>query len=105
MPVDVAHLDLFGEAAALANVILIDVLLAGDNAVVVGMAAAGVAQANRLLNRAGFGPAPGEAEALVAMGMVGAVQSLTRPSGAATGLASRCLRRRTICSWSAGTRR
>lgn len=44
----------------------------------------GVAQANRLLNRAGFGPAPGEAEALVAMGMVGAVQSLTRPSGAAT---------------------
>ena len=47
MPVDIAHLDLFGEAAALANVILIDVLLAGDNAVVVGMAAAGVAQANR----------------------------------------------------------
>jgi uncharacterized protein (DUF1800 family) len=43
----------------------------------------GVAQANRLLNRAGFGPAPGQAEALVAMGMVGAVQSLTRPSGAA----------------------
>ena len=43
----------------------------------------GVAQANRLLTRAGFGPGPGEAEALVAMGMVGAVQSLTRPSGAA----------------------
>src|ERR1700710_1161234 len=30
----------------------------------------GLAQANRLLNRAGFGPAPGQAEALVAMGMV-----------------------------------
>ncbi|HEX3360264.1 MAG TPA: DUF1800 domain-containing protein [Solirubrobacterales bacterium] len=44
----------------------------------------GLAQANRLLNRAGFGPGPGQAQALVAMGLVGAVQSLTRPSGAAT---------------------
>jgi len=47
MPVDVASLDLLGEATALANVILIDVVLAGDNAVVVGMAAARVAEANR----------------------------------------------------------
>jgi hypothetical protein len=43
----------------------------------------GVAQANRLLTRAGFGPRPGEANAYVAMGLVGAVQSLTRPVGAA----------------------
>ncbi len=43
----------------------------------------GVAQANRLLTRAGFGPRPGEANAYVSMGLVGAVQSLTRPSGAA----------------------
>jgi uncharacterized protein (DUF1800 family) len=43
----------------------------------------GIPQANRLLTRAGFGPAPGQAEGLVALGMVGAVQSLTRPSGAA----------------------
>ena len=43
----------------------------------------GIPQANRLLTRAGFGPAPGQAEQLVALGMVGAVQSLTRPSGAA----------------------
>jgi uncharacterized protein (DUF1800 family) len=42
----------------------------------------GVVQANRLLSRAGFGPAPGQAEALVGLGLVGAVQSLTRPSGA-----------------------
>jgi YjbE family integral membrane protein len=47
MPVDLAHLDMLGEATALANVILIDVVLAGDNAVVVGMAAAGVAPASR----------------------------------------------------------
>ncbi len=43
----------------------------------------GIAQANRLLTRAGFGPGPGQAQALVGMGLVGAVQSLTRPSGAA----------------------
>ena len=43
----------------------------------------GVAQAVRLLNRAGFGPVPGQAEQLASLGLVGAVQSLTRPSGAA----------------------
>jgi YjbE family integral membrane protein len=47
MLAEFSNLDLVGEATALANVILIDVVLAGDNAVVVGMAAAGVAQANR----------------------------------------------------------
>ena len=41
------------------------------------------AQAMRLLNRAGFGPVPGQAEQLASLGLVGAVQSLTRPSGAA----------------------
>jgi hypothetical protein len=44
----------------------------------------GLEQAVRLLNRAGFGPVPGQAEQLVSLGLVGAVQSLTRPSGAAT---------------------
>lgn len=44
----------------------------------------GVPQAVRLLDRAGFGPRPGQAEALASLGLVGAVQSLTRPSGAAT---------------------
>jgi uncharacterized protein (DUF1800 family) len=44
----------------------------------------GVAQAQRLLWRAGFGPKPGQAEALAALGMTAAVRSLTRPSGAAT---------------------
>ena len=44
----------------------------------------GVEQAMRLLNRAGFGPVPGQAEHLASLGLVGAVQSLTRPSGAAT---------------------
>ncbi len=44
----------------------------------------GVDQARRLLWRAGFGPVPGQAEALAALGAVGAVRSLTRPSGAAT---------------------
>ncbi len=44
----------------------------------------GVAQAQRLLWRAGFGPKPGEAEALAQMGLQAAVRSLTRPSGAAT---------------------
>ena len=41
----------------------------------------GVAQATRLLNRAGFGPVTGQAESLVPLGLVGAVQSLTRPAG------------------------
>jgi uncharacterized protein DUF1800 len=40
-------------------------------------------QAVRLLDRAGFGAVPGQAEALVSLGLVGAVQSLTRPSGPA----------------------
>jgi Protein of unknown function (DUF1800) len=44
----------------------------------------GPAQATRLLQRAGFGPRPGEADQLASLGLVGAVQSLTRPSGAAT---------------------
>ncbi len=44
----------------------------------------GVLQAQRLLWRAGFGPKPGEAEALAAMGLQAAVRSLTRPAGAAT---------------------
>jgi Protein of unknown function (DUF1800) len=43
----------------------------------------GVPQATRLLTRAGFGPGPGQAAALAGMGMVAAVQSLTRPSGPA----------------------
>ncbi len=44
----------------------------------------GIPQAVRLLNRAGFGPVPGQAERLVSLGLVGAVQSLTRPSGSAS---------------------
>jgi hypothetical protein len=44
----------------------------------------GLAQAVRLLQRAGFGPLPGQAEQLVSLGLTGAVQSLTRPSGPAT---------------------
>jgi Protein of unknown function (DUF1800) len=44
----------------------------------------GPEQALRLLNRAGFGPRPGEAEQLASLGLVGAVQSLTRPSGSAS---------------------
>jgi hypothetical protein len=43
----------------------------------------GIREANRLLHRAGFGPVAGQAEHLVSLGLVGAVQSLTRPSGAA----------------------
>ena len=39
----------------------------------------GVRQAERLLWRAGFGPRPGEAEALAELGLRGAVLSLTRP--------------------------
>jgi uncharacterized protein (DUF1800 family) len=44
----------------------------------------GVEQATRLINRAGFGAVAGQAERLASLGLVGAVQSLTRPSGAAT---------------------
>jgi len=44
----------------------------------------GIEQAVRLLNRAGFGPVPGQAEQLVSLGLVGAVQSLTRPGGGAS---------------------
>jgi uncharacterized protein (DUF1800 family) len=44
----------------------------------------GVREAERLLWRAGFGPSPGHAQALAAMGLHGAVAALTRPSGAAT---------------------
>jgi hypothetical protein len=44
----------------------------------------GAAQATRLLQRAGFGPRPGQADQLASLGLVGAVQSLTRPSGTAT---------------------
>jgi hypothetical protein len=43
----------------------------------------GTAQARRLLERAGFGAVPGQAEQLATLGLVGAVQSLTRPSGTA----------------------
>jgi uncharacterized protein (DUF1800 family) len=43
----------------------------------------GLPQATRLLERAGFGAVPGQAEQLVSMGLTGAVQSLTRPSGPA----------------------
>ncbi len=42
-----------------------------------------LAQARRLLWRAGFGPTPGQAEALVGQPVEAAVLSLTRPSGAA----------------------
>jgi hypothetical protein len=44
----------------------------------------GIAQAQRLLWRAGMGPRPGEAEALATKTVVQAVRSLTRPSGTAT---------------------
>jgi uncharacterized protein (DUF1800 family) len=40
----------------------------------------GVAQAERLLWRAGFGPRPGEAQALARLGLAGAVHSLTHPA-------------------------
>jgi hypothetical protein len=40
-------------------------------------------QATRLLWRASFGPKPGEARELAALGLDGAVRSLTRPSGPA----------------------
>ncbi len=41
----------------------------------------GAEQARRLLNRAGFGAVPGQAEQLASLGLVAAVHSLTRPSG------------------------
>jgi uncharacterized protein (DUF1800 family) len=41
------------------------------------------AQARRLLWRAGFGPTPGQAEALAGQPVESAVQALTRPNGAA----------------------
>ncbi|HEX2393556.1 MAG TPA: DUF1800 domain-containing protein [Solirubrobacterales bacterium] len=44
----------------------------------------GPQQAVRLLNRAGFGPRPGQADQLASLGLIGAVRSLTRPSGPAT---------------------
>jgi uncharacterized protein (DUF1800 family) len=44
----------------------------------------GPRQAERLLWRAGFGPSPGHAEALAAMGLEQAVAALTRPSGPET---------------------
>jgi hypothetical protein len=44
----------------------------------------GPRQAERLLWRAGFGPTPGQAAQLAALGLDAAVASLTRPSGAAT---------------------
>ena len=40
-------------------------------------------EATRLLNRAGFGPAPGQAEEMARLGMKKAVLSLTRPKGKA----------------------
>jgi uncharacterized protein DUF1800 len=44
----------------------------------------GRVQAKRLLDRAGFGPQPGQALQLSQLGLQGAVYSLTRPSGSAT---------------------
>jgi uncharacterized protein (DUF1800 family) len=44
----------------------------------------GMRQAERLLWRAGFGPSPGHAQALAALGLHGAVAALTRPSGPPT---------------------
>ena len=43
----------------------------------------GRVQAKRLLDRAGFGPKPGQAVDLSQLGLQGAVYSLTRPSGSA----------------------
>ena len=43
-----------------------------------------LAQARRLLWRAGFGPTPGQAEGLAGQPLEQVVQSLTRPSGSAT---------------------
>ena len=49
-----------------------------------GPARSALAQAHRLLWRAGFGPTPGQAEALAGRPLQQVVFSLTRPSGAAT---------------------
>ena len=54
----------------------------------------GVRQAERLLWRAGFGPSPGHAEALAAMGLHRAVASLTRPAARPCSRAPRRGRRR-----------
>jgi len=54
-----------------------------DSPIGVYTGAFGRAQAERLLWRAGFGPRPGQADELAALGLEGAVLSLTRPSGAA----------------------
>ena len=43
----------------------------------------GAPQAVRLLQRAGFGPTAGQAEQFASLGLMGAVQSLTRPTGSA----------------------
>ena len=43
-----------------------------------------LAQANRLLWRAGFGPTPGQAQALAGQPLESVVQSLTRPTGGPT---------------------
>ncbi|HXC46223.1 MAG TPA: DUF1800 domain-containing protein, partial [Solirubrobacteraceae bacterium] len=50
----------------------------------VGSAPITLGQAQRLLWRAGFGPTPGQAEALVGQPLQEVVLSLTRPSGTAT---------------------
>jgi Protein of unknown function (DUF1800) len=50
----------------------------------VGSPPISLAQAHRLLWRAGFGPTPGQAEALAGQPLQDVVFSLTRPSGAAT---------------------
>ncbi len=50
----------------------------------VAAATISLTQARRLLWRAGFGPAPGQAEALAGQPLEAVVQSLTRPSGPAT---------------------
>ena len=44
----------------------------------------GAREAERLLWRAGFGPSPGHAQSLAAMGLHAAVAALTRPAGPAT---------------------
>ena len=69
-----------------------------------------LARARRLLWRAGFGPAPGQAEALVGQSLQQVVYSLTRPSGPAvlngpnrtTKKGKRCSRRTTGATTTAG---
>ncbi len=55
----------------------------GASPIAVYSGAFGPRQAERLLWRAGFGPRPGQAAELAALGLDGAVARLTRPSGAA----------------------